>query len=299
MRPISIVLGALAIAILLPVSALPLAPPIGKVIKSAPTIRASGSAGNRVLGADSDIFQLDRISTNGSGTGEFEFSDGTRLAVGPSASIVLDDLVYKQKNTYQKLVLKPIGGTFRWISGKSPSAAYQLRTPLGTLGIRGTALDITIRNGKLHMALLSGSARFCRGQVCKTLNRSCDYVSVSGGSISDPKPLAAAVTSRREAERLFPYIANPNRLSPRLRVGGSSCLQKVAIRNATKRQQTATAEAPTTTPSSPAPDVDPPDPPAGNPGPPSHGCDGNCGQGKGKGGGNGTENEGQGKGKNK
>jgi len=271
-----------AIATLVVVSgpAVPISAPVGKVLSAAQTVRASGNAGGRVLNKNADIFFLDRISTNATGVGEFEFSDGTKLAVGPSASLVVDQFIFKNKSSFQKLGLSAAKGTFRWISGHSPSSAYQIRTPLGTMGIRGTAFDVTIRNGRVYIALISGNAKFCAGSSCRTLKRSCDFIVADGRKISEVAPVSSAFTKRESAAQIFPYLARPGQLSSRFRVGGGNCLSKVVVNDKTEKIR------PATTVTEPDPEPDP-EPPTGH-------CGGNCGNGKGNGGGNGNDDEGGG-----
>lgn len=257
--------------------------PIGKVVSAVKIVRASGTAGTRVLEQNAEIFYLDRISTNATGTGEFQFNDGTKLAIGPGASLAVNQLVFKSKSRFQKLGLSAARGTFRWISGSSASSAYKISTPRGTIGIRGTAFDVTIRGGRVYVALITGNAKFCSGSSCQTLKRSCDYIEVKGRNISEPKAIAKGFSKREAAGQIFPYLANPKRLSSRFRVGGSNCLGKITAVKGAKDlpvREVAAAE----------PEPEPTPDPA-----PSNGkCGGNCGNGKGNGGGNGNGNEGRG-----
>lgn len=260
--------------------------PIGTVLKAAQTVKASGAQGTRVLARSDDVFYLDRISSNGTGSGEFQFSDGTKLAVGPGASLVVDEFVFAGKTRFQKLGLAAARGTFRWISGNSTSSAYKIKTPYGTMGIRGTAFDVTIRNGRVYIALINGSARFCNGSSCRTLKKSCDFIVADGQKISEPARVSTATSKQETAAQLFPYLANPARLSSRFRVGGGNCLGRLASIGKSKVTKVA-ADVPAT---EPEPD---PEPPTGK-------CGGNCGNGKGHGSGNGTGNEGnEGNGKKK
>jgi hypothetical protein len=261
--------------------AVPISAPVGQVLKATQTVRASGNAGARVLTRNSDIFFLDRISTNNTGVGEFEFADGTKLVVGPSASLVVDAYVLKNNSSFKKLGLSAAKGTFRWISGRSSSSAYQIRTPYGTMGIRGTAFDVTVRNGRVYVALINGSAKFCTGSSCQTLKRSCDYIVADGRKLSKPEPISSAFTKRAAAAEVFPYLANPNRLSSRFRIGGGNCLSRIAAVGKGNMPLPAAAD--------PEPDAGPsPEPPTGRCG------GGNCGNGKGQGGGNGNNDEGGG-----
>jgi len=261
--------------------AVPISTPVGQVLKATQTVRASGNAGARVLSRNSDIYFLDRISTNSTGVGEFAFADGTKLAVGPSASLVVDAFVLKNNSSFKKLGLSAAKGTFRWISGRSSSSAYQIRTPYGTMGIRGTAFDVTLRNGRVYVALINGSAKFCNGSSCQTLNRTCDFIVADGRKLSKPEPISSAFTKRAAAAEIFPYLANPNRLSSRFRVGGGNCLGRIAAIGKGNVPQPAATD--------PEPGAEPdPEPPTG------HCGGGNCGNGKGNGGGNGNDDEGGG-----
>ena len=271
--------------------AVPISAPVGKVVSAAATVRASGNAGTRVLDKNDGIFFLDRISTNGTGAGEFEFTDGTKLAVGPGASLVVDQFVFKNNSSFQKLGLSAAKGTFRWISGRSPSSAYKIRTPLGTMGIRGTAFDVTILNGRVYIALISGNAKFCSGRSCQTLKRSCDYIVADGRKISEPTRVSSGFAKREAAAKIFPYLANPRRLSSKFRVGGGNCLSKFAVyeKGGESLSRVAAEQA-----SGPEPGPDPDPDPTPDEEPDQNHCDGNCGNGQGHGGGNGTDDEGGG-----
>ncbi len=257
--------------------------PIGKVVRATKTVRASGTAGTRILEQNAEIFQLDRISTNASGIGEFQFNDGTKLAIGPGASLAVNQLVLKGKSRFQKLGLSAARGTFRWISGSSAPSAYKINTPHGTIGIRGTAIDVTIRSGRVYVALITGNAKFCAGSSCRTLKRSCDYIEVKGHNISEPMAISKGITKREAAGQIFPYLANPKRLSSRFRVGGSNCLGKIA---AVEKGR----DLPVTKAAAVGAEPEPPPGPA----PSNNHCGGNCGNGKGNGGGNGNDDEGGG-----
>ena len=260
--------------------------PIGTVLKAAQTVKASGTQGTRVLSRSDNVFYLDRISSNGTGSGEFQFSDGTKLAVGPGANLVVDEFVFASKSRFQKLSLAAAKGTFRWISGGSASSAYKIKTPYGTMGIRGTAFDVTIRNGRVYIALINGSAKFCNGSSCQSLKRSCDFIVADRGKISAPAHVSTATTKHQTAAQLFPYLANPQRLSSRFRVGGGNCLGRTAALGKSNVIKAA-AEPPVAEP--PAAEPEPsPEPPTGKCG------GGNCGRGKGRGGGNGNPDEGGG-----
>lgn len=283
----------------LPASA---AEPIGKVVAAKTSVSSSGAGGKKELKVRDDVFFMDRLTTNATGIGEFMFDDGTKLALGPSASLVVDRFVQKNETTFQKLGVKAAKGTFRWVSGKSPSSAYQIKTPMGTMGVRGTAFDVSTRGGRTHVVLLNGKATFCAGAKCAVLSRTGDYISSDGSTVSPTVQIGTAFKNRREAARVFPFLANPSLLSAKFRVRGSY-LFRTAFggpkfdqgRNGdgAPRRGAAGGDAP------PGGGGDgggggggggggAPGGGGGNP------CGGNCGNGNGGGGGNGTGDEGGG-----
>jgi hypothetical protein len=208
--------------------------PVGKTVQASSRVSASGAAGSRVLKTADPVYFNDALRSNATGVGQFQFVDGSKLAIGPNASITIDKFVYKGGDTLQRLGIQASKGAFRWISGKSASSAYEIVTPAGTMGIRGTAFDFTVRAGKTYLVLLQGNVRFCSGSSCKSLRRSCDYVVAGGGGVSDPTHLSRGLSSS-EAQSIFPLLANQSRLASSFHQPGRSCLSKVVKRNDLER----------------------------------------------------------------
>ncbi len=202
---------------------------VGKVASAKTAVYSAGGAGRKTLDKGDPVFFLDKLSTNGTGVGEFVFQDGTKVALGPSASIVVDRFVVKNRSRFQNFGVKATKGTFRWISGRSPSSAYSINTPTGTMSTRGTAFDVTTRNGVTHIVLLNGAAKFCKGKNCCTLNRSGDYIAANAKSICDKKNVKTAFKTRKQAADTFPFLANPQMLSPSFRPAGSNLLSNATF----------------------------------------------------------------------
>jgi hypothetical protein len=106
---------------------------VGQAVKINVTV--SGASGSMSTG--DAVHRNERVRANASGVGQFQFDDGTRLAIGPNANIVIDKYVLGEGGKVKKLTLRATKGTFRWISGKSSSTAFSIVTPAGTMGIRG------------------------------------------------------------------------------------------------------------------------------------------------------------------
>jgi hypothetical protein len=203
------------------------AAPVGKAVSASSTVSASGGNGSRVLGSASPVYFMDRLKTNGSGIGQFEFIDGTKLAMGPSASVVVDKYIVKGRSV-QRLGIGATKGAFRFISGHSGSSAYNIVTPYGTIGVRGTAFDFTVRNGKAYLLLLKGQVTFCTGSSCRTIKNTCDYIIAGGGRTTKPEALAGELSDGADLRRIFPLLANPGSLTSSFRRPGGACLSKSA-----------------------------------------------------------------------
>ena len=148
--------------------------------------------------------------TSQSGLGEFTFRDGTKFAVGGNSSVVIDRFVFDDSKTFNQLTLNAARGSFRWISGKSKSEAYEIVTPAGTIGVRGTKLDIFVGPGGItSVVLLEGAARFCGANGCEDLRRRCDViVATPGGGVSDASRVNAT-SSTRSAPTGVPVPVGP------------------------------------------------------------------------------------------
>jgi hypothetical protein len=193
---------------------------IGKAM--AITVTVSGDSG--VLRASSPIHRDERIRASNSGQGQFEFRDGTKLAVGPNSSLVLDRSVFADDSSFQTLTLKATRGTFRWVSGTSKSSAYKINTPFGTLGVRGTVVDVYVGSNAAAAVILEGQATFCGNDgKCKRLERSCDIVRANRKGLMDveTEPTTAVKGVRNEVS--FPFLMGTRKLNRPFHVRGGKC----------------------------------------------------------------------------
>ncbi|TIU69319.1 MAG: hypothetical protein E5W25_10310, partial [Mesorhizobium sp.] len=230
---------------------------VGKavVIKTAVT----GATGPLVVSAP--VHRDERIRTSNTGLGQFVFMDGTKLAVGWGSSVVIDKYVFNDDNSVKNLTIRAAKGTFRWISGSSSSSAYQIVTPAGTIGVRGTAFDVHIApNGKTAVVLLKGSARFCSGGGCRELKQRCDCVVASpSGAMSDVTKVNRSVLTALGTQRALPFLTGTQQLSGGFGTGGNCGLTAAIQQEHTPRPQQQRAPSPPS-PGTPNP-PDPPDPP--------------------------------------
>ena len=88
-------------------------------------------------------------------------ADSTNLSLGPSASLKLDRTVFDDEHHYRDVSVRLSSGAFRFVTGHSEKAAYKITTPLATIGVRGTTLDILSQRGQTIVNLQEGQATVC------------------------------------------------------------------------------------------------------------------------------------------
>lgn len=117
---------------------------VGKVDKASGTVEVQHPDGTRsTLQVGDVIYQGDVVSTKGDGSVGITFADSSAMSLGKSGRMVIDDLVFNPDAQGGHSSLAVLKGTFAYVSGhiaKSAPDAAQLKTPVMTIGIRGTSV---------------------------------------------------------------------------------------------------------------------------------------------------------------
>jgi hypothetical protein len=97
---------------------------------------AHGSvAGTLSVGAG--VHANETIGTDTAGVAGLQFHDESKLDVGPNSSVRLDRFIYNPNRGAGQVILDATKGSFRFTTGNQNSKAYKVKTPYGTLGVRG------------------------------------------------------------------------------------------------------------------------------------------------------------------
>jgi len=97
---------------------------------------ASGTIAG-TLSAGSSIHANETVKTGNTGQAGLGFIDKTTLHVGPSSTVRLDKFVYDPNKGTKSVVIDATKGAFRFSTGAQGGGNVQVKTPHGTLGIRG------------------------------------------------------------------------------------------------------------------------------------------------------------------
>lgn len=181
-----------ALLVLLP-AALPATALANEVIGKAEIIenRVLGQQGEapRPLAVPDPVHRNERVTTEEKAQARLRFRDETDLRLGPKASIKLDAFVYSgDKNAAMELTT----GAMRFVSGNGPKGSYIIRTPVATVGLRGTTVEVSVINNRTYVSLHEGAAQVCtRSGRCMELTQACTYVSVDGRGVTLPQRLSS------------------------------------------------------------------------------------------------------------
>ncbi len=98
--------------------------------------------GARLLGKDAPIHEGDRITTGSKSFAVLEFVDGAKTTLRPDTVFAID--TYRQGGDKEGVSLGLVKGGLRTLTGaigKRNPENYRLKTPVATIGIRGTEYD--------------------------------------------------------------------------------------------------------------------------------------------------------------
>lgn len=102
------------------------------------------------------VFWRDELRTGAASRLSVRFADNTKLYMGDHSTLVIDEMVYSPGEA-GKALFTLSQGVFRMVSGainKTQGSEFTVRTPLATIGVRGTDFWGHQSEGKLTMALL-------------------------------------------------------------------------------------------------------------------------------------------------
>jgi hypothetical protein len=97
---------------------------------------ASGSVGG-TLSVGSGVHANETVKTGSTGQAGLRFIDESNLAVGPSSNVRLDKFVYDPNKGGGTIAIEATRGAFRFSTGGQNKGEVKIKTPSGTLGIRG------------------------------------------------------------------------------------------------------------------------------------------------------------------
>jgi hypothetical protein len=179
---------------------------IGTVVKVKGDAVANGvSNGMRMLEGGEEISSDDLLVTFHDARLEVKLNDGTSFVMGQLGRFIVEDFRYAPGQSGNKAVLNFLQGVFKMAAGgvaNEDKAAFNVKTPVATIGIRGTefwggeidgAFNVLVLKGKVVVENPAGSVEVPEGQ---------------GVSIpKDGAPLAPSAWPDEKKSRAFATVA--------------------------------------------------------------------------------------------
>jgi hypothetical protein len=110
---------------------------IGKATSVRPQAEGIHSGSTRTLSGGSDVYSKETVRTGDTGQANLQFHDNSNLSVGPKSNVHLDKYVYDPNKSAGTIAVQATRGSLRFVTGSQGSGSYQIKTPYGTLGVRG------------------------------------------------------------------------------------------------------------------------------------------------------------------
>jgi hypothetical protein len=136
------------------------------------------------------LMRDETVRTGTDSAARLVMADSTNLSLGPDATITLDRTVFNDEHSYRDIAIRLAAGAFRFVTGNSDKTAYKITTPVATIGVRGTILDILSQRGKTTVVLQEGASHVCAiGGACTELTRPGDtaVITSTGGKTGTRK----------------------------------------------------------------------------------------------------------------
>lgn len=149
---------------------------VGAVEKVQERAEATQAGALRTLAATAPVLFKDRLRTGPDSRLEAKLEDGTVLTLGANGRMTVDEFVYRPGTEGGKLALTVTQGAFLFVGGKieGPTGGnVAIRTPVGTLGVRGTTVwggpidggyGVLVLKGEVVVATPRGAVTLRDGQ---------------------------------------------------------------------------------------------------------------------------------------
>ena len=126
-----------------------------------------------------EVVRNEVVRTAADSDARLVFRDDTNLSLGPGSTLKLDRTVFDDPKAGD-IAIKLTQGAFRFVTGHSNKEAYEIKTPIATMGVRGTTLDVLVERRRNKVVLVAGAVSVCVPGKCVDLLHEGDSVTITG-----------------------------------------------------------------------------------------------------------------------
>jgi hypothetical protein len=156
--------------------------------KNEVTARPSASDPARALSPGDQVFRNEMVHTGAQARAELRLSDQTSLVLGENAEVRLDEFVYNESGS---ATINLVTGALRFVSSvQGHPGKLTIRTPVATIGVRGTDFWAGPIDGVYGVLLLTGSVEVSNVAGTVTLDTPRTGTLISGADIAPGEAVA-------------------------------------------------------------------------------------------------------------
>jgi hypothetical protein len=192
-------------------------------------IRPAGTAVARTAVVRQRVALADEVQTGGKSQLQVLLLDKSTFTVGANARLTIDRFVYDPARGARSVGASVVKGAFRFMSGRPDAkGSSAIRTPVATIGIRGTIVDGVVGEDAVRIAagergvgpnvrsdpatasliILRGPGRGAQGRVQPGIIE----VTSGGRTVTVDRPMRAVYVPRPGAAPIGPFIISPEGL---------------------------------------------------------------------------------------
>jgi hypothetical protein len=146
---------------------------IGTATSTRPDAQGIMGADSQALSPGTELYANETVRTGSVGRADLVLLDNTNLTVGPTSEVLLDKFVYDRTGSSGSVILQTTRGAFRFVTGSQDHRAYKVNSPYGSLGVRGTTVEVVVKPKGQKGKLCSNGRPPQPGKPCET---ECDVV---------------------------------------------------------------------------------------------------------------------------
>ncbi|MGY5797822.1 FecR family protein [Rheinheimera faecalis] len=122
------------------------------------TATATDTRQSRDLSRKAPVFNIDQVSTGAESQAQFRMLDGALLALQSDTELLISEYKAGSATEQGSVVMELVKGSLRTVTGsiKGEAGNYQLKTPVGSIGIRGTTFQLSYINEIMLVGVWDG-----------------------------------------------------------------------------------------------------------------------------------------------
>lgn len=117
---------------------------------------------SRSLKRRSLIYDNEVVTTGGNSKAQLRMTDGGMIALKENSELVISQYNFASENERGSVAMELLKGGLRSVTGaiKAENGDYNLKTPVGSIGIRGTHFEVELVDGDMFIAVWDGAIDF-------------------------------------------------------------------------------------------------------------------------------------------